>query len=173
MSRMRLSLLLVALLPLGCGSEPDRPTPVDDLIREDAESITIGGELFYTNETGIRISHLQFDTAYQWVGTTERDLRGVNLTIYNEDGSERAHLTSERGEADFDGRQMKAMGEVVLEMTDGRRITSEELSFDPYGDRIWTDVPFVMTQPGQRPICGRSFTSDLEFRNFRASGVGC
>jgi LPS export ABC transporter protein LptC len=168
------SLLLTLLLPLGCESQPERVTATGPLFRSDAESITIGGELFYTNEAGIRISHLRFDTAYQWVGDTERDLSGVDLLIFNEDGTERARLTSERGEADFEGRQMKAMGNVVLAVTgDGRRIESEELNFDPYGDRIWTDSAFVSTRPGER-LEGCSFTSDLKFTSFRITGRrGC
>jgi len=165
------ALTLVAFLPVGCGSEPVPIPAVDG--RDDVESITIGGELFYTNEFGIRISQLRFDTAYQWVGVTERDLRGVDLLMFNEDGTERAHLTSERGEADFEGRQMKAIGGVILVTTEGRRIESEELNFDPYEERIWSDVRFRFTEPG-RTIAGCSFTSDLEFRNFSSVGnLGC
>lgn len=175
MNRRHIGLSLLPILFLvGCGSEPEQETVAGDLFRSDAESITIGGELFYTNETGVRVSHLQFDTAYQWVGSTERDLRGVSLIIFNEDGTERARLTSESGEADFEGRQMKAIGNVVLDVAeDGRRIESEELNFDPYSDRIWTDVRFTHTQPGRGVTRGCSFTSDLEFQNFRSTGMGC
>jgi LPS export ABC transporter protein LptC len=166
----RFALTLVAFLPVGCGSEPVPVPAVEG--RDDVESITIGGELFYTNEMGIRMSQLRFDTAYQWTGVTERDLRGVDLLMFKEDGTERAHLTSERGNADFDGRQMKAIGGVILVTADGRRIESEELSFDPYQERIWSDVPFVSSSPGQSPIRGCSFTSDLEFKSISSVG-GC
>jgi hypothetical protein len=66
---------------------------------------------------------------------------------------------------------MKAIGNVVLEVTgDGRKVESSELNFDPYGDRIWSDSAFVSTLPGQRPIRGCSFTSDLNFNSFRIIG---
>ena len=63
-------------------------------------------------------------------------------------------------------------GSVVL-VTQGangkRRLTTEELHFEPNSDQVWSPVPFVLVENGQTQR-GKSFRSDTRFRNFSIQG---
>jgi hypothetical protein len=53
---------------------------------------------------------------------------------------------------------------VILVITEGnKRVESEELHYDPNGDRIWSDSATTMIEPG-RVSEGLGFESDLNFR---------
>jgi LPS export ABC transporter protein LptC len=140
----------------------------------DADAVTIGGEHIFLNETGLRASHLVFDTMFQWRDSADYHLRGVDLTVYNEDdGTERVLVTATEGTMDERGERLVARGNVVLIVpAEGRRLESGELHYDPELERIWSDSAFVMTLPGRAPFRGSAFESDLEFQNFRAIGPG-
>lgn len=138
----------------------------------EADVVVINGEHTFTNPDGIRSAHLVFDTAYQWRDSTNTALRGVDLAIYQENGAERAQVTSRRGTLDARGERMVAQEDVMLLIPgDDRRLESGELHYDPIEERIWSDSSFTMIHQG-RPFRGSSFTSDLEFQNFEASGSG-
>ncbi len=53
---------------------------------------------------------------------------------------------------------------MVLVITEGnKQVESEELNYDPNGDRIWSDSATTMVEPG-RVSEGLGFESDLNFR---------
>ncbi len=138
----------------------------------DADGVTIRGEHVFLNAEGVRASRLVFDTMYQWRDSTDHHLRGVDLRVFQENGFERAHVTSARGRMDPRGERLVAEGDVVLVIpADDRRLETGELHYDPDNERIWSDSSFVMTFQG-RVIRGSSFISDIEFRNFQAIGPG-
>lgn len=150
--------------------------PVATISEEDsflgADGIIMGGTTTITNDEGIRTARLQFDTAFQWTDSTHQALRGVILTVFNEDGSERATVTSLRGTFEPLEESLTANGDVLLLVPfQERRLETEELHYDPQLDQLWSDSAFVMTEAGGRRE-GTSFTSDLEFRNFLVRGTG-
>ncbi len=157
---------------LACREESQVVTASEELMHLDADAIVMGGEHTFTNEEGLRSAYLAFDTAYQWRDSVNTALRGVDLTVFNRNGSERARITSVRGTLDPRGERMTAQGNVVLIVPEeDRRLESGELNYDPQVGQIWSDSSFVMTHEGQT-LSGASFTSDLEFRNFQARGTG-
>jgi len=167
------SALFGAVALVACQGETAVPTVQAELPFLDADAVTVGGNLTFTNAEGIRSAHVNFDTAYHWNDSVNTALRGVDLTVYNENGSSRAHLTSRAGTMDERWQRLTAHGNVVLVIFgENRRLESEEIHFDPEQGRIWSDSSFVMTRPGQAPLRGTSFTSDLEFNNFRIVGEG-
>jgi LPS export ABC transporter protein LptC len=159
-----------ALLFAACEEERDIATIAPEIVALDADFIVLGGEQYVTQE-GREEAHLVYDTAFQWVDSAAVALRRVELVVFNEDGSERATVTADRGRLDQSTNRMIAQGNVVLVIPgDGRVIRTQELHYDPEGGRIWSDSAFVMEQPGRSTFRGASFTSDLEFRNFEARG---
>lgn len=171
-SRMALSYAVIGLLTaVGCQEESPVPTVADEVRLLEADQVTIGGRHYFTQE-GIRAATLHFDTVYQWRDSVNWHMREPNLTVYNDDGSERARVTSRRGVINPRADQMIAREQVVLVVPgQDRRVETEELHYDPEGGRIWGDSAFVMYHEG-RILRGSSFTSDLEFRNFRVLGPG-
>jgi LPS export ABC transporter protein LptC len=165
---------IAAALLLGCqGEDGVRPGAVGAPLEfMGADAVLMGGEHTYTNAEGIRSAHLNFDTIFQWRDSLDWALRGVDLTVYGETGAIRAHVTAVRGAMDPRGERLMAQGDVVLTVPgEDRRLETPELHYDPNGERIWSDSSFVMTFQG-RPLRGRGFTSDLEFRNFTVLGPG-
>lgn len=170
--RIWLANLTVGLLAVAACEQPTPVNTATDALRFlEADAVVIDGQHFFTQE-GVRAATLQFDTAYQWRDSIDMHLARLTLSVYNEDGSERASVTSERGTLDRRGDRMTARENVILIVPgQQRRVETEELHYDPEGNRIWSDSAFVMTHEG-RTLRGSSFTSDLEFRNFRVLGPG-
>ena len=161
---------LVLLALAACEVEAPVATVADVDSFLGADGVIMGGVTTISNPEGIRTARLQFDTAFQWSDSTHQALRGVNLTVFNEDGSERATVTSLRGTFEPLAERLTARGEVVLVVPfQERRLETEELHYDPEQNQLWSDSAFIMTEGGQRRE-GSSFNSDLEFREFVVRG---
>jgi LPS export ABC transporter protein LptC len=161
----------VAGLAVGCDEEVPVATVPEDYLQFDADGVVFQMTHRFTQE-GVLQALVVADTAIQWHDSTAVALRVVDLRVYDDDGSERAHVTSRRGSLDTRTERMTAQGDVVLVVpAENRVIESQELHFDPRSERIWSDSAFVMRHQG-RILRGSSFTSDLEFRNFVIRGSG-
>ena len=166
--------MLGALLLGSCGETPQRPeagrcdgevTPITDVQGADWYSplrdrpVTVRGVVtalepgrgFYLEEPGDgrpgRASRALFVADDGRLGDVrpgqERQLGG----LVTESGVQRARVISKRGRYNPSTREMLAMGEVVLTITEGdKRVESEELNYDPNGDRIWSDSATTMIE---------------------------
>jgi LPS export ABC transporter protein LptC len=154
-----------------CSDDAEVATVPDSYLEFDGDGIVFGMELWLTQD-GVDQGRVFADTAFRWQDSAAVHLRGVDLTVMEEDGTERALVTARTGVLDTRTNRMTAHGNVVMVVPgEGRRIESEELQYDPQGDQIWSDSAFVYTV-GSRVTRGRAFRSDLEFRNFRIVGRG-
>ncbi len=168
----RLFPLSLAALLAACGSESTTPAPVADAAELPADNIIQGLRHVMTKE-GVRTGVLDADTAYMFEVGRRLDLRGVELEFFDQTGTRSGTLTSETGEYDTPTGAFIAHGDVVLvtESPEGqRRLETEELHYDVQGDRLWSDVPFVLTQNG-RVTRGTSFTSDARFQSWTVKGA--
>jgi LPS export ABC transporter protein LptC len=169
----RALLTLLLLLPLwsACDAEREVTTVSEDYLDWDADGIVFGMTHRITQDGRLQ-GLVRADTAIQWNDSASWHLRGVDLTVLEESGAERATVTALRGILDTRTNRMTAHGDVVLVIPgQDRRVESEALNYDPQGDRIWSDSAFVHRHRGQ-VTRGRAFTSDLEFRNFTILGRG-
>jgi LPS export ABC transporter protein LptC len=158
---------------VACGDGPPLTSTVPGDSFPDADAVMMGGQHTFTNPDGIRSSVLRFDTLYSWNDSVDSEIRGVDLTVFNLDGSERARVTALGGTVDPLFQGFTAHGNVVVIIpSEGRRVETEELQFDPEGEQIRSETCFVMTAPGAAPVRGSSFVSDLEFRNFHVENTG-
>jgi len=151
------------------GSEP---TLVADsnLFEIDADAILFHMEDYLTND-GIRSGLIRADTAHVFNDSSEIRMWGVDMTLFHQDGTERAHVTSERGTLDRDTEEMTARGNVILVVNQGaQRVESSELYYDPNGDRIWSDSNSVFTRDG-RVTRGTCFRSDLSFQSYSVCNI--
>ena len=163
---------LIVVSVAACGE--DAPTPVAD---PDLRSLEADG-IFYEMETylrqdGIRSGVLRADSAYQFSDSAKTYLWDMDMTLFYEDGRDRAWIRADSAVLETRTEQLVARGNVVAEVADeGIRIESPELQYDPTGAQIWTDSSVVLTQDGavQRGSC---FRSDLQFTNWEiCSPVG-
>ncbi len=169
----RAALLSVCVVGLAaCGDEA--PTPVADPDLRSLESDGVFYEMeTYLRQDGIRSGILRADSAYQFSDSAKTYLWAMDMTLFYEDGRDRAWIKADSAVLETRTEQLVARGNVVAEVADeGIRIESPELQYDPTGAQIWTDSSVVLTQNGavQRGTC---FRSDLQFTNWEiCSPVG-
>ena len=165
-----LVLAVVALVAGACSEEPQTPVAAAEL-QELAADIALFGMRQAITVEGVREALLYADTAYTYRDSTQVDVRALRLTLYNENGTERAFVTARQGTIDTNTQRMDAWGNVVLTIpAQARRIESEQLQYDPNRDRIWSDTFTVMIHQGQRST-GEAFESDLGFTSVKVYGA--
>jgi LPS export ABC transporter protein LptC len=159
-------LLVLLLLPIAlAGCDEGMPTPVASppLMETGADAVWTGLQHFISLN-GIREGELFADTAFSYRDSSVYYLVNPELILFTDTGARRARVTSERGRFNPHSREMLANGNVILVITEGnKRVESEELNYDPNGDRIWSDSATTMVEPG-RVSEGLGFESDLNFR---------
>ncbi|MEX2466366.1 MAG: LPS export ABC transporter periplasmic protein LptC [Gemmatimonadota bacterium] len=164
-------LALAATLATACADATEAPIADPDLLNLEADNIIYGMSSYLTTN-GIREGRIEADTAYMYVDSAHVDLRVMTIVFHNEDGRPRATVTGRTGEWDQDRDIMVARGDVLLVVhEDGREIRTEELHYDAYGERIWSDSATTQTLPDGTVTRGSSFESDLGFEDLRIENV--
>jgi LPS export ABC transporter protein LptC len=171
--KWKLSRGAIALLWVGAACSDTAETPVADTeLLELAADNVIFGMTSYLTVNGVREGEVQADTAFMFVDSAHVDLRGMRIVFHNEDGRPRATVTGRTGEWDQDRDIMVARGDVLLVVhQDGREIRTEELHYDAFNERIWSDSATVQTLPDGTVTRGSSFESDLSFTNIRIENI--
>lgn len=167
-SCVAIALLSLVLAGAGCRDEGNSPVASAELVNMPADQVIYNLNHFMTAD-GIRKAHLRADTAYFHEDSATMRMRTVHMTVHDEQGREQAVVTAEGGWLDSRSELMMAWGNVVVVAQDqGKRIETQELHFDPRGDRIWSTVPTVLRESG-RTIRGSGFESDGQLRNVRVT----
>ena len=157
---------------VGCGSQATTPSAATDVTQMPADQVIYTLNHVMTKD-GIRTAVLNGDTAYLFEDGRRFDLMGVRLQFYTENGSESGVLTSTTGEYNLANGLFIARGDVVLitQTPEGsRRLETEELHYDVTGDRLWSEMDFVLVENG-RTTRGSSFRSDANFRTWEVTGA--
>jgi LPS export ABC transporter protein LptC len=148
-----------------------RGTSLPDSADQMLFSITV-----YLTDAGVRRAELKSDTAYMYDDNTRTELRKVNTIFFTQAGERDATLTSREGTYNMRLGTMEARGEVVVNSTTGRRLTTPQLRYDPGRNEVSSDSAFRLTMPDGRVIQGIGFISDPDLnsvrilKNVRASG---
>lgn len=164
MTRRALWLLLV----LGaCQDNAVTPAATANYRDIPADQIVINMEQYVT-EAGRRRAVLRGDTAYVHDDSMKAHIINVNLTMFDENGAESAHLTSKTGDFSNVSQAMVARGNVVLVIRgpNARTIETEELHYDPNTHRVWSTVATTMRE-GTSTVSGSGFEADDKFENVR------
>jgi LPS export ABC transporter protein LptC len=157
--------VVVPLFVAACEEAMDAPVASADVQGIGADIVYYGMVSFLT-ASGVREGRVQADTAYAFFDSATVKLKGMRLVFFNPDGTERASVTADAGELDESTDRMVARGNVVLiVLSDGRRIETAELNYNPGEDRIWSDSATVQTLANGTVTRGTAFQSDLDFRN--------
>jgi len=161
------AVLLVAGACGGAGTDP----MVEEFSSLPADQIMEGVE-FSSTSSGVRSAKLLSDTAYLFEDSSRMHLRGVDLEMYDANGTKTAHLTSKTGVFDQMSEAMIATDDVVLVvLKDGRRLMTQELHYDPQTRRVWSDVQTRQTLPDGTDLTVESFTADDQFTNVQTKGA--
>ncbi len=115
-------------------------------------------------EKGVLRSHVEADTAYLYQNQQLTDLRGVRIRFLDNQGTEKSVLTARRALYYALSKKLDARGQVEVVTSDGRKLRTEHLIYDQTSNRIESDTAFTY-ESGTEVVNGRSFQSDVEFRN--------
>ena len=164
-----LALCAVTLLA-ACTDE--RVTPVASDFAQGIDAPVVFGMVSFLTASGVREGRVEADTAYTFADSTKVDLRGMQVWFYDEEGRDRATVSGRTGEWNQETDLMVARGDVLLRvLTDGSRLESAEIHYDPENDRIWSDSATVRTLADGTVTSGTAFESDIEFTNVRVLNV--
>jgi LPS export ABC transporter protein LptC len=165
MTRRRL--LALSLLCIGAACQPESTTPVaETTVLPDSADQVLFGVRFFMTDAGVRKAELVADTAYMYEDNTRTEMRVVNTTFFKASGEKDATLTAKQGTYNVRLGSMEARGDVVVISTDGRKLETPQLRYDPARNEISGDSAFVMTDPSRR-ISGIGFISDPDMNNVK------
>jgi LPS export ABC transporter protein LptC len=155
--------LFFCTLLIACTGAESRTVAEVEQAADSADQLMINLSTVLTDQ-GVRQAHLEADTAfvYETAGFTE--LRAIRVTFFTTTGVETSVLTAREGTYNFRTGSMEARGNVVVVRTDGARLTTSVLRFDPSRNEVSTDRPYTYDAP-DRHVEGDGFTSDPAFSN--------
>lgn len=159
--------LLSAVIGAGACAPADtarvtrQPSPADS-----ADQVLFGIRFFLT-DGGLRRADVVADSAFMFDENTRTELRTVTTTFYKASGEKDAVLTSRTGTYNVRLGSMEARGNVVVVSTDGRRLESPHLRYDPTRNEIASDSAFTITETGGRVTAGIGFVGDPDLNNVR------
>jgi LPS export ABC transporter protein LptC len=169
----RFALAAAAFLGLsaaGCDDPPATPLAPPEQLEMSSDMVGYETETYVTTN-GIRSAQILADSAFGFQDSSAVHMHGVEMEIYTELGAVKATVTAERGRYDPRSQGMHAEGNVVLVMpTEGRRVESAELWYEPTDERIWSDSASTYHHDGQITR-GTCFKSDLTFKNYQVCNI--
>ena len=92
--------------------------------------------------------------------------RGVRIDFFDEKGERASTLTAREGEMNDLSHDMIARGDVVIQTTEGTRMTTDQLRFLNKMQRIQTDS-FVRVDRRGDVLTGWGFESDPQLKDFQ------
>ena len=161
-----LLLLLLGVSLAACRKDSASPVIKGRVVPDSADQVLFGVRFFLT-DGGLRRAELVADTAYMYDENTRTELRVVNTTFYKNSGERDAVLTSQTGTYNVRLGSMEARGDVVVVTTDGRKLTTPHLRYDPSRNEIASDSAFVINEATGRVTEGVGFIGDPDLNNVR------
>ena len=160
--------LAVVLLASCKGTGPDRVAQV-------AQAADSSDQLMITMSTnlttlGVRQAHLEADTAFVYENRGHTDLKKIKVTFYTPNGVQTSVLTAEAGNYKIRTGEMEARGNVVVVRTDGARLMSSVLKYDPTRNLISTDQPYTYII-GEKHAAGIGFECEPNFVVCKSNSV--
>jgi LPS export ABC transporter protein LptC len=121
---------------------------------------------------GVKQAYLKADSAFIYEAAGRVDLRKVTVTFFTVEGVQTSVLTAATGVYWMRSNQMSARGNVVVVRTsDGARLLTEFLQYDPAKAEVTTDRPFVADKAAQHIEGDKGFTCDPGFTNCTVVGA--
>jgi LPS export ABC transporter protein LptC len=164
---MRVALLVgsCALVATACTEKKQPPVATHSPLADSADQVIYGLRFRLTDE-GLARAYMLADTAYFFDDNTRIELEKVNTTFFTTTGAKDAVLTSEKGTYNSRASSMTARKNVLVVSEDGRRLTTQELTYNQQRNEIASDSAFVLTEPDRR-LEGIGFRSDPNMKNIQ------
>lgn len=150
------------MLASACTDSGVRPTTVT-LTADSADQVLFKMSTRIT-ESGVLRSFVDADTAYLYQRSQSMDLRHFTVRLFDEQGNHKSTLTANTGIYLTTTRRLDARGNVVVLSTDGKKLQTEHLIYDPAANQIKSDTTFVYDGPDGH-LTAKGFLSDVGFNS--------
>jgi LPS export ABC transporter protein LptC len=158
-----LGLLVLALLGGGCGPEPAEQQSGTG---EPPPQQVVQGMRLRQSEGGRVRWELAADSAMSYGEKERMHLWVVRVEFHDaETESLRSTLTAREGEIDPRTEELMARGNVVVTTSEGRRLETEELRWDPKRAKVISDLPVRLTK-GKSVITGTGIEADPDLGQY-------
>ncbi len=158
-----------------CTSGSDEQSAPGELAEASADEVTFD-VAHVVSVNGVRTARLQADSMLAWRDSTHVLLGGLQLSIFDPQGRDRATIVADSGRLFPRTDELEAMGSARLVVpAEGLEILSSELRFAPAEDRVWSRSPVVMRRQGCQ-VEGDGFEADMSFDDVTIQGTqerGC
>ena len=160
-------LCLCAAVPAvftACGRAPHAGLPAATMAADSADQTIFGMNTILTKD-GVEQAYVSADTAYLYETSGRADLRHVKVTFYTTQGAPESVLTGKSGTYWMRTNSMSARDNVlVVRSSDGARLRTDFLEYDPAQNQVRTDKPYVADK-GSQHIEGVGFVCNPGFTN--------
>jgi LPS export ABC transporter protein LptC len=163
---IRRAIVAAVFFAAACQEPKAVPLARASVLPDSAQQMMFGVR-FYLTDAGVRNGEVRADTAYIYDdANTRTELRPVTATFFTTAGEKSATLTARRGTYQVRVGSMEARGNVVVVSTDGQKLETPHLRYDPTRNEISSDSAFTLTRP-DNVVKGIGFISDPQMRNIR------
>lgn len=159
------ALLALSVIVAACSEQTAPPVVTQMVLPDSAEQMAFGVTVQLT-DAGVRRATLKADTMLMYDEGTRMQVRGVHTTFFTDAGVQNAVLTSHWGTYHVRLQTMEARGNVIVTTTDGRKLETPQLRYDPARNEVSSDSAFRMTDP-DRVTEGIGFVSDPDLTTIR------
>lgn len=163
--RVRAGLAAAVFVLVACSEQQTPPVVQNSFLPDSAEQMMFT-VTFHLTDQGVRRADVKSDTTLLYNGATRAELRGVNTTFFTPAGEREATLTAHQGTYLIRLQTMEARGNVIVVSTDGRKLETEQLKYDPARNEITSDSAFTLTT-ADGITQGVGFVSDPEMITIR------
>ena len=132
---------------------------------DSADQVMFGVRQRLTKD-GVQQAYLKADSALIYEASGRADLRKVTVTFFSPEGVQMSVLTALTGVYWMRTNQMSARGDVVVVRTsDGARLRTDFIEYDPAKNEVRTDRPYVADKGAQHIEGPEGFVCDPGFTN--------
>jgi LPS export ABC transporter protein LptC len=156
---------VAVVLVLSACNRSTQPRVSGQALADSAQQVMFDVHSLLT-EHGVKRGDLFADTVYVFNDQTHFVLRKVRTKFNTETGIPNGSLNGERRVYDLHTGILEGFGNVIVESTDGRKLTSNQLKYSQSANEVSSDSAFTMVGQG-RVQRGIGFTSDPNMKAFR------
>ena len=136
----------------------------------DSADEVIYGLVHNVTTDGVLRARIEADTAFFYESTQSFELKQLTAVFFSALGEISSTITAAEGAYKWQTGDMEARINVVAVTPDGRRLTTEILSYNKISNRLTGPERFEFNAP-DRQLAGDGFTADPNFRDVRATGI--
>ena len=159
------SCVILTGVSAACADTQAPPVTNETLLPDSAEQMAFGITLILT-DAGVRKAVVSSDTLLMYDDNTREELFKVTARFYTPAGEQQAVLTSREGSHSTRLGSMEARGDVLVVSSDGKKLETPQLKYDPSRNEISSDSAFTLTE-GERITKGIGFVSNPDMTNMR------